>query len=58
MTTTTTIRKAISHLEYAFSGVTETIDILDSLELDFELRYTLEDIQADIQKTIDTLTNQ
>jgi len=50
-------RQALKHLELAFQHITESLDKISDLDLDFETRYNLEDIQFDIQNTIDSLTN-
>lgn len=48
-------RIIINHLERAFSDITEALDKIGDLELNFEYEYALEDIQNDIQNTIDNL---
>ncbi len=48
-------RIIINHLERAFSDITEALDKIGDLELNFEYQYALEDIQNDIQNTIDNL---
>jgi hypothetical protein len=48
-------RQVINHLERAFSDITESLDKIGDLELNFETRYALEDIQHDIQNTIEQL---
>lgn len=48
-------RIIINHLERAFSDITEALDKIGDLELNFESQYALEDIQKDIQNTIDNL---
>jgi hypothetical protein len=48
-------RIVINHLEKAFSDITEALDKIGDLDLNFESQYDLEDIQNDIQNTIETL---
>ena len=48
-------RIIVNHLEDAFSSVTESLDKVMDLNLNIEIHYNLEDIQNDIQKTIDNL---
>lgn len=48
-------REIINHLEGAFSNVTEALDKVGDLDLSYEVGYSLEDIQFDIQTVIEQL---